>query len=97
MIHHTVFFRLRWPPGSAEESAFFEAARRLASLPGVQHFERLRQVSVKNPFSFGFSMQFSDQRAYDDYNDHPLHQEFVRDYWVSQVADFMEVDYVHID
>jgi hypothetical protein len=96
MIHHTVFFRLKWPSRSAEEIAFLTAAQGLALCPSVQHFEMFRQISAKNPFSFGLSMQFAHQRAYDDYNDNPLHKEFVRDLWVPQVVDFMEIDYVRI-
>jgi hypothetical protein len=97
MIHHTVFFRLKWPPGSAEESSFLESTMRLALLPTVRHFEQLRQISVKNSFSFGLSMQFVDQHGYDAYNEHSIHREFVRDHWVPQVIDFMEIDYVRID
>ena len=39
----------------------------LAAIPGVQRFERLRQTSTRNDFSFGVSMEFADQAAYDGY------------------------------
>ncbi len=94
MIRHTVVFRLKHAAGSAEEAAFLDAAQRLAEIPGVERFERLRQVSVKNDYHFGLSMEFADQRAYSAYNDHPVHVAFVRDRWVREVAAFMEIDYV---
>jgi hypothetical protein len=56
----------------------------------------LKQVSAKNGFMFGFSMEFADQAAYDIYNNHPIHVAFVRDRWKTEVSDFMEIDYVKI-
>jgi hypothetical protein len=94
MIRHTVVFRLKHPAGSREEAAFLDAADILAAIPGVGRFERLREVSPKNGFAFGLSMEFADQAAYDAYNDHPDHVAFVRDRWIPEVAEFLEIDYV---
>ncbi len=93
MIRHTVAFRLRHPKGSAAEAAFLADAVCLAAIPGVTAFERLRQVSPKNGFDYGFSMEFADQAAYDGYNTHPDHVAFVRDRWLREVEDFLEIDY----
>ncbi|WP_421725081.1 Dabb family protein [Bauldia sp.] len=93
MIRHTVVFRLKHPVGSAEEKAFHDAAKALAAIPGVEAFELLREVSPKNDFSYGISMEFADQAAYDGYNTHPDHVTFVRDRWMNEVDDFLEVDY----
>jgi hypothetical protein len=94
MIRHTVAFRLKHSEGSSEETAFLVAAKVLAAIPGVEKFEQLRQVSSKNDYRFGFSMEFADQAAYSGYNDHPEHVAFVRDRWVPEVAAFTEIDYV---
>ncbi|MDV3250653.1 Dabb family protein [Devosia sp. BK] len=94
MIRHTVVFSLKHASGSAEEKAFLDAALVLEAIPGVQKFERLRQVSPKADYAFGFSMEFADQAAYDGYNVHPDHVAFVRDRWVPEVARFQEIDYV---
>lgn len=94
MIRHTVVFRLKHAAGSAEEANFLADSRRiLAAIPGVENFEALRQVSPKNAFAFGFSMEFADQAAYDGYNRHPDHVAFVRDRWVPEVEAFLEIDY----
>lgn len=93
MIRHTVAFRLRHPLGSAEEVAFLEAALVLAAIPGVEKFEQLAQVSPKNDYRFGFSMEFADQAAYDGYNTHPDHVAFVENRWIPEVDDFLEIDY----
>ncbi|GAA4185203.1 Dabb family protein [Gryllotalpicola kribbensis] len=94
MIRHTVAFRLIHPAGSAEEAAFLQAAAELADIPGVQKFEVLREVSPKNDFAFGLSMEFDDQAAYDAYSFGPKHSAFVTERWQTEVADFLEVDYV---
>ena len=94
MIRHTVVFTLKHEKGSAAESAFLKASDVLATIPGVQKFEKLRQTSPKSNYSFGFSMEFKDQAAYTGYNDHPLHVAFVKDRWIPEVKDFMEIDYV---
>ncbi|MBZ9934777.1 Dabb family protein [Mesorhizobium sp. BR1-1-16] len=93
MIRHTVAFRLHHAKGSPAEAAFLADARVLEHIPGVTAFEQLRQVSPKNGFDFGFSMEFADQAAYDGYNTHPDHVAFVRDRWIPEVAEFLELDY----
>jgi heme-degrading monooxygenase HmoA len=94
MIRHTVVFRLKHPRGSAEEADFLEAARKLAQVPGVERFEALRQVSAKNDYHFGLSMEFWDERAYKAYDAHPDHVAFVQNRWMREVDAFMEIDYV---
>lgn len=93
MIRHTVVFTLVHAAGSAEEASFLEAARVLDAIPGVERFEQLRQVSPKNAYAFGFSMEFADQAAYTAYNEHPDHVAFVAERWVPEVTDFLEIDY----
>ncbi|RWN96133.1 Dabb family protein [Mesorhizobium sp.] len=93
MIRHTVVFRLKHKESSTEEAKFLADAKILAAIPGVEKFEQLRQVSPKNDYRFGFSMEFADQAAYSGYNDHPDHVAFVRDRWIPEVAAFLEIDY----
>ena len=93
MIIHTVVFRLNHPPGSAQTADFLKAAGILKAIPGVENFEKLRQVSSKNDFDFGFSMTFKSQKEYDYYNNHPDHVNFVQNRWIPEVAKFLEIDY----
>jgi hypothetical protein len=92
-IRHTVAFTLDHPEGSAGERDFLEAAARLATVPGVEAFELLAEVSPKNGYRFGISMEFADRRAYEGYNEHPDHVRFVQERWLSEVSDFLELDY----
>ena len=94
MIRHTVTFRLKHAAGSPAERDFLKAACELAAISGVQRFECLRQISKKNAFTFGLSMEFADEAAYAGYSDHPEHSAFVQNRWIPEVAEFLELDYV---
>lgn len=92
-IHHSVFFKLKHPKGAQLEQEFFAAAKKLAAIPGVEKFECLKQISKKNKFEFGLSMEFASQELYDTYNNHPDHGAFIQDRWLKEVEDFLEIDY----
>jgi hypothetical protein len=97
MIRHTVIFVLKHAHGSLQEKSFLRDAKTaLHDIPGVKKFEQLKQVSKKNDYHFGFSMEFADQVAYDAYNTHPKHVAFVKDRWEREVSKFLEIDYVPI-
>jgi heme-degrading monooxygenase HmoA len=92
-IRHTVTFALVHPEGSAAERNFLSAAESLSTVPGVEMFELLSEVSPKNGYRFGISMEFADRAAYAGYNDHPDHVRFVQERWLSEVSEFLEIDY----
>lgn len=94
MIRHSVIFKLKYSKGSAEESAFLQATEKLANIPGVKTFEQLQQVSKKNKFDYGLSMEFDNQDEYDVYNNHPAHTAFIQQFWIPGVEDFLEIDYI---
>jgi quinol monooxygenase YgiN len=98
MIRHTVVFRLRCEPGSAAEADFLRSAReQLAPIPGVERFEVLRQTGSQSEFRFSLSMEFADADAYRAYNEHPSHTAFVRDRWIPEVEQFLELDFERYD
>jgi heme-degrading monooxygenase HmoA len=94
MIRHTAVFRLKHAADSSAEQNFLAALAKLKTIPGVQRFEILRQVSPKSEFAFGVSMEFVDQTAYTGYNMHPEHVTFVKERWEPEVAAFTEIDYI---
>jgi hypothetical protein len=95
MIIHTVCFTLRHESGSAEEADFLRTARRdLTGIPGVQDFTIARQTGRHSDLQFQFSMAFEDQATYTAYDQHPVHQAFVQQRWLVEVADFTEFDFV---
>lgn len=97
MIIHTVTFKTKHSPGSEEETEFLKAGIALGKLPMVKNFQCFKQISEKNEYEFGFSMEFKSQLEYDAYNKHPDHVEFVESRWKSEVEKFLEIDYVKYD
>jgi hypothetical protein len=95
MIRHIVPFRLKHANGSPEEAAFLGALAKLADIPGVLNLQVMPQISRKNDFTHGVSMEFASNETYQAYNDHPDHVAFVQGRWVPEVADFMEIDFVY--
>ena len=94
MIVHTVTFKTKHTQDSQAEKDFLEAGSRLQQLPMVKNFHCYRQISSKNDFDFGFSMEFESDEAYQAYNNHPMHCQFVESRWKAEVVDFLEIDYV---
>jgi hypothetical protein len=92
-IRHTVVFTPRHAAGSPEEADFIAAAEKLAAIPGVEAFEILRETSPKNGYRFGISMEFAGPAAYTAYNEHPDHVRFVQERWLTEIEDFLEIDY----
>lgn len=93
MIRHTVVFKLKHGKNTLDERDFLIAAKKLVNIPGVEHFECLKQTSKKNNFDFGLSMEFADQKTYDDYSNHADHVDFIQQYWLKDVESFLEIDY----
>ena len=93
-IRHSVAFALHHTEGSAEEATFLDALRALAAIPGVEAFEVVAEISPKNPYRHGVSMEFADGAAYEAYNAHPDHVRFVTELWEREVAEFLEIDFV---
>jgi quinol monooxygenase YgiN len=93
-IKHMVIFCLHVGKDNLQAEAFLkESAEELAVIPGVERFEVFKQVSAKNDYDYGFSMEFSDQQAYDAYNVHPVHQKYVAERWLKEVSRFLEIDF----
>ena len=93
MIRHTVTFKLKPALDFEAIANFFAGAKKLADIPGVQHFECLKQVSQKNAFEYGLSMEFANQALEAHYANHPYHGAFVQQHWLQHVEDFLEIDY----
>ena len=92
-MEHTVTFRLKHSMGSPEEIDFLSALEKLAEIPGVKNFRIRRQVSPKNSLPCGLSMHFDSDEDFRSYSNHPLHDAFVQERWITEVEDFQESDF----
>lgn len=96
-IKHMVIFCLKSEKNSPETQKFLEDARSiLTSIPVTENFKVMNQISLKNDYDFGFSMEFKNKEAYDTYNSHPSHLAFVQNRWVNEVTTFLEIDFQNI-
>jgi hypothetical protein len=94
MIRHSVILKLKNQVSAEDKKAFFDAVDTLSSIPNVQKFEVLKQISPKNKFEYGISMEFENQEQYDIYSNHLNHIHFLQNFWEKNVEDFLEIDYV---
>lgn len=93
-VKHMVIFNLKSDKDSKETKSFLSDGENLLSnIEGVQNFFVFDQVSVKNDFDYGFSMEFDSQEAYDNYSNHPVHLKFVHERWETEVSKFLEIDF----
>ena len=96
-IQHMVIFELNHEKGSASAEKFLNDGQQILShIPNVQKFQVFNQVSLKNDYSYGFSMIFSDKMAYETYNNHPDHIAFVENRWKKEIARFQEIDFMSL-
>jgi len=96
-ITHMVIFTLEHEKGSDEEKKFLKDGKSiLSSIPVVKKFKVRKQISEKNKFDFGFSMEFANQNDYEKYNNHIDHVNFVKERWEKEVNQFLEIDFKEI-
>jgi hypothetical protein len=95
MIRHSVILKLKNTISKEEKQAFFEAVDTLGDIPDVRKFEVLNQISAKNKFEYGISMEFDNQEQFDTYSNHPAHLDFIQNFWITNVEDFLEIDFTH--
>lgn len=93
-VRHSVVFTPTHAEGSDEEADLLAAIGRLAAIPGVEAFELMREVSPKNEYRYGLTIEFADESAYQAYYEHPEHVAFVEHRWDGEVAAFLEIDTV---
>jgi len=93
-IQHMVIFDLNHEKGSAQAGKFLEDGLQILSkIPVVQNFQVFSQVSLKNDYTYGFSMVFAGESDYSAYNNHPEHLAFVEKRWKKEVTRFLEIDF----
>ncbi len=94
MIRHSVILKFKPELGDENKVAFLEAAAKLNKIPHVKNLEVLKQISPKNDFEYGISMEFENDIHYKIYSNHSDHQQFIQNFWIPYVSDFLEIDFI---
>ena len=93
-IQHMVIFDLKHDAESPLTDKFLkDGLTILSQIPGVKNFQVYNQISPKNDFTYGFSMNFDRKVDFENYNNHPSHVSFVQDRWMKEVVRFQEIDF----
>ena len=93
-VQHMVIFDLQYEKGSELALKFLNDGQKiLSNISGVKNFQVFKQVSVKNDFTYGFSMVFGCKADYEAYSNHPDHLGFVENRWKKEVSRFQEIDF----
>jgi len=96
-IRHMVIFSLKYDKGAPETEKFLKDSQSILSvIAGVEKFEMLKEISPRNEYDFGFSMEFSDKTTYDNYSMNPNHLKFVHERWLEEVVSFLEIDFENL-
>jgi hypothetical protein len=82
MFSHLVIFWTDPANPDATDQVVANAAKYLPTVPGVVHFHvgkmvRSHRGVVDQSYQVGLNIQFETKQAQDEYQDHPLHLEFV--------------------
>ena len=94
MIKHMVIFCLKYDKSDPSTEKFLSDSKSiLGSIPAVEKFKLVKQISPKNKFHFGFSMEFKDKEAYETYIKHQMHVNYVKQLWQKEVTHFLEIDF----
>ena len=94
LIKHMVIFCLKYDKSDSRTDKFLSDSKSiLGSIPAVEKFKLVKQISPKNKFHFGFSMEFKDKEAYETYSKHPMHVNYVKQLWQKEVTHFLEIDF----
>jgi len=82
MFSHVVIFWTDPTKPGAPDEVIAGARKYLAPIPGVVNFHLGKMAPshrdvVDQSYQVGLSIQFESKKAQDDYQDHPMHLEFV--------------------
>ena len=92
-LTHIFLAKLKTEVTREEILVFLEkTAQILPQICGVQCFRMFERKAAYHEYLF--YMEFEDQKSYERYNAHPMHEEYVRDVW-SKVAGTVEVIELH--
>ena len=82
MFSHIVIFWIDPANPNATQQLLEGAVKYLKPIPGIVHFHVGKMVSSHRPvvdqsYQVALNVTFTDKKAQDDYQTHPLHLEFV--------------------
>ena len=93
-VTRLLYFSLKHEAGSQESNLFFENINILKKIPVVKGFELSKVRSKKLEFDYCLRLVFDDQAGADAYSNHQIHNQYVKDEWIPNVAQGLLVDHI---
>ena len=92
-------FRLIHEPGSEAEADFLREYEALGTLPQVEGFQLMRDVTPPewSACRHVVMMEFADVAAHTAFHEEPAHNKFVSERWDAEVAEFKGGNAVALD
>lgn len=99
MFSHVVIFWTDPKKPNAADELIAGARKYLADLPGILHFHVGKMVPSHRPvveqsYQVALNIIFTDKKAQDTYQDHPVHLEFVEKAFKPNCAKVVIYDFV---
>ena len=99
MFSHVVIFWTDPKKPNAADELIAGARKYLADLPGILHFHVGKMVPSHRPvveqsYQVALNVIFTDKKAQDTYQDHPVHLEFVEKAFKPNCAKVVIYDFV---
>lgn len=86
MLIHSVYFWLKQELNNEERERFYQGLIKLKDIPSVIDLyigvpaETEKRPVVDDSYTYGIVVIFNDLSSHDEYQSHPLHQEFLTNF-----------------
>lgn len=94
MLFHAVLFNFKKDLGEDRKEEILGLARKLAEIPGVYNMFAGKTINEGGKFEYGLTMYLDDEKALQEYRDHPDHVKFRDVDFFPFVEDKQGLDYV---
>jgi heme-degrading monooxygenase HmoA len=92
-LRHGCLLNIKYEDGSKEFIEFFAEAKRMVEDIGLaREHHSYRQTDENCPYKYGFVQEFDSIEDLQKFIAHPRHDEYVEDYWLAGIVDFVDFD-----
>lgn len=91
-IHHVLIFNFKKEISEKDQKHFLEQMKTLEVISGVSNFEISKQIHANTKFTHILAMDFDSDYTYQAYVKDPQNREFVNNFWLAMVEDYLVID-----
>jgi heme-degrading monooxygenase HmoA len=91
-IHHVLIFNLKNEISETDQQSFFAGMKALETISGISNFELTKPINANTKFKNVLMMDFDSDESFQAYIKNPQNQDFVKNYWLKMVDDYLVID-----